>query len=186
MTLKKELRRCFIKEREALPPERRRELSLRIVEKVLQLPQLREAKSVLLFYPHRGEPDIRPLFSWVLGEGKELLLPRVSGQELKLLKVQDPQELLPGAYGILEPPGGEEVKPEEVHFSLIPGLLFDRAGHRVGYGKGYYDRLMGKLGGTKVGVCYHFQVLDKVPTDPWDVPVNLVITEKNTYKGGER
>ncbi|MDW8033020.1 MAG: 5-formyltetrahydrofolate cyclo-ligase [Aquificaceae bacterium] len=185
VAVKRELRRYFLKRREGLPEEERKRLSARIVERVLSLPQIGEAGSVLLFCPHRGEPDISSLFSWTLKEGKELLLPKVEGDGLRLIRVRGQGELSPGAYCILEPTGGEEVEPEGVDFSLVPGVLFDAEGYRIGYGKGYYDRLLKRLGGLKVGVCYQFQLVEEVPKDSWDVPVDLVVTEEKTYQGGK-
>jgi len=66
----------------------------------------------------------------------------------------------------------------------VPGVLFDKVGYRIGYGKGYYDRLLTKLGGIKVGVCYQFQVVEELPRDSWDKPVDLVVTEEKIYEGG--
>ncbi|MDM7267435.1 MAG: 5-formyltetrahydrofolate cyclo-ligase [Aquificaceae bacterium] len=182
---KKDLRKQYIEERERLPKEEREKLSSKIVSKILNLPSIKKAKNILLFCPHRGEPDITPLFSWVFKEGKTLVLPKVEGEHLKLIRIKEDTNLSPGAFCILEPRDGEEVKPEEIDFSLIPGVLFDKRGYRIGYGKGYYDRILAKLGGIKVGVCYQFQVLEELPRDSWDKPVDLVVTEEKIYEGGK-
>jgi len=147
---KKELRKEYIEKRERLSQEERELLSSKIVSRILSLPSFEKAKSVLLFCPHRGEPDITPLFSWVLKEGKALVLPKVEGEDLKLIRVKQDTNLSPGAFCILEPRDGEEISPEAIDFSLVPGVLFDKVGYRIGYGKGYYDRLLTKLGGIKV------------------------------------
>ncbi len=185
MLTKKELRRRYIEERQRLSQEERERLSSKIVNRVANLPYFKEAKRVLLFCPHKGEPDITPLFSLVWEEGKTLILPKVNGDELKLLAVERETRLDVGAFCLMEPQEGEEVEPERVDFSLIPGVLFDKYGYRIGYGKGYYDRLLRRLGGIRVGVCYEFQVLEEVPRDSWDIPVDLVITEEKIYKGGK-
>ncbi|MEJ5339225.1 MAG: 5-formyltetrahydrofolate cyclo-ligase [Aquificaceae bacterium] len=182
---KRNIRKKFIHKREALTEEERRRLSEGVVRNLLSLEQLREAKTVLMFCPHRGEPDITLLFSWVIREGKSLLLPKVEGDGLKLIRVEEGVDLSPGAFCIPEPSGGEEVNPEEVDVSLVPGVAFDREGYRIGYGKGYYDRLLERLGGLKVGVCYQFQLLEEVPRDDWDMPVDLVVTEEKIYQGGK-
>ncbi|MFN7065067.1 MAG: 5-formyltetrahydrofolate cyclo-ligase [Aquificaceae bacterium] len=182
---KKELRRLYIDKREKLSKEERERLSESIVNSILNLEDIRKAKKLLLFCPLRGEPDITPLFSWVRDEGKRLLLPRVEGKELKLIEVDSHEDLSPGAFCILEPTGNKEVSPEEVDFALIPGVLFDREGYRIGFGRGYFDRLLCRLGGLKVGVCYDFQVVERLPRDSWDKPVDLVATEEKIYKGGK-
>jgi 5-formyltetrahydrofolate cyclo-ligase len=181
---KKDIRRFYIRRRERLPEEEVRRLSEGIVKNLLSLKELREAKRVLLYCPHRGEPDISYLFDWVLSQKKELVLPKVEGKKLRLLKVEGKEVLKPGAFCILEPEGGEEVKPEEIDFSIIPGVAFDLKGYRIGYGKGYYDRLLERLGGIKAGVCYSFQLLEEVPRDSWDRPVDLVVCEDKIYRGG--
>ena len=181
---KRELRKIYIDKREKLTEEERERLSKKIIEKLFSL-DLKRFKNILLFCPFRGEPDITPLFSWVIKEGKNLILPKVEGKNLKLIRVKDHESLSPGAFCILEPKEGEEVKPEEIELSLIPGLLFDKRGYRIGYGKGYYDRLLAKLGGLRVGVCYEFQVVEEVPRDSWDKPVDLVVTEEKIYEGGK-
>ncbi len=182
---KKYIRKRLINKREALTEEERKRLSEGIVKNLLSLRSLMEADKVLMFCPHRGEPDITPLFSWALQKGKILLLPKVEGQELKLIRVEDYTNLSPGAFCILEPLEGDEVSPEEVGLSLIPGVAFDKEGYRIGYGKGYYDRLLGRIGGLRVGVCYEFQILEEVPRDDWDMPVDLVVTEEKIYQGGK-
>ncbi len=182
---KKDIRRRIIQKREGLTEEERERLSEGIVKNLLSLRSLWDANTLLMFCPHKGEPNIMPLFSWVLQRGKRLLLPRVEGKDLKLIRVEDDTSLSPGAFCILEPSGGEEVRPEEVDLSLVPGVAFDREGYRIGYGKGYYDRLLERLGGLKLGVCYEFQVLEEVPRDDWDMPVDLVVTEEKIYQGGK-
>ncbi|MDW8095840.1 MAG: 5-formyltetrahydrofolate cyclo-ligase [Aquificaceae bacterium] len=182
---KESLRAQAIKKREELSQRERQELSKQILNRLISLPQLSGARSVLLFYPHRGEPDIRPLISKLILEGYQTLFPKVVDKGLKLVRVEREEDLKPGAFGILEPSQGEEVEPEKVELALVPGLLFDKEGYRLGYGKAYYDRLLGRLGGLKVGVCYEFQVVEEVPRDSWDEPVDLVVTDANIYTGGK-
>ncbi len=182
---KRDIRKRLIQKREALTEDERKRLSEGIIKNLLSLGLLEGANTLLMFCPHRGEPDITPLFSWALERGKGLLLPRVEGQELRLIRVEEDASLSPGAFCILEPSGGEEVSPQKVDLSLIPGVAFDPWGYRIGYGKGYYDRILGRLGGLRVGVCYQFQLLEEVPRDDWDMPVDLVVTEEKIYQGGK-
>ncbi len=182
---KKDIRKTLIQKRVSLTEEERKRRSEGIVKNLLNLKPLWDAKTLLMFCPHGGEPDITQLFSWALQGGKNLLLPKVEEEDLRLIRVEDTASLSLGTFCILEPSEGEEVRPEEVDFSLIPGVAFDKEGYRIGYGKGYYDRLFERLGGIKVGVCYEFQVLEEVPRDDWDMPVDLVVTEEKIYQGGK-
>ncbi len=179
---KEGLRKELLKAREALDPIERRRCSELIVQNILSLPEFERAEKVLLFYPVRGEPDISPLFEEVLKKGAELFLPRVAGGELEPVRVEDISALRPGKYRIPEPVSGEVVDPEEINFVAVPGVAFDREGYRIGFGKGYYDKLLRKVSAPKVGVAYSFQVLDYVPREEWDEPVDLIATEKEMIR----
>lgn len=174
---KERIRRELLQKRINLSEEERLRLSQKIVENLRSLPEYRQAKKVLLYCPIKGEPDLTPLFEEVISE-KELILPKVNGEELKLYKVETPSCLSVGAFGILEPTKGKEVSPQELDFVVVPGVAFDLRGYRLGFGKGFYDRLLKKTRATKVGVAYSFQVLERVPNDAWDVPVDIILTEK--------
>lgn len=182
LTSKEELRKEILEERRRLDPRTREEFSERIVRNILSLPEFEKAERVLLFSPVKGEPDISPLFRIVLNRGSRLILPRVSGEELELVYVEDLSSLRPGSYGIPEPSSGEVADPEEVDFAVVPGLVFDRRGYRIGFGKGYYDRLLKRIRAPKAGVAYSFQVLSRVPEEEWDEPVDLIVTEKGVIR----
>lgn len=126
----------------------------------------------------KGEPDLTSLFPELI-KRNALILPKVKGEELELYRVKNISCLREGSFGIPEPSEGEKVSPEEVELFVIPGVVFDKEGYRLGFGKGYYDRLLKGVKSPKVGVAYSFQVVDKLPRDPWDVPVDIIITEKN-------
>ncbi len=174
---KNRVRRELLQKRINLSEEERRKLSQKIVENLRSLPEYQKAKKVLLYCPIKGEPDLTSLFEEVINE-KELILPKVEGENLKLYKVDNPSCLSPGAFGILEPVEGKEVSPEQLDFIAVPGIAFDLRGYRLGFGKGYYDRFLKRTKATKVGVAYSFQVLERIPHDVWDVPIDIILTEK--------
>ena len=150
------------------------ELSEQICSKVLLSASWQEAGTLLLYYPLPDEVDVRPLIKVGYESGKRILLPVVRGEELELHLYEGDDSLLEGAFGIMEPTGSL-FAPEnyhEIRLALIPGIAFDRVGHRLGRGKGYYDRLLPKLKETKLtGICFPFQLLDEVPAEPHDIPV---------------
>lgn len=140
----------------------------------------RAAGTVLLYHALPDEVDTSSLLDNARLMGKTVLLPRVVGDELEL-RVYSPDTLSPGAFGIMEPTG--EVFPPsryaEIDLAVIPGMAFDRHGARLGRGKGYYDRLMPLLPGAyKLGLCYAFQLLDFLPTEEHDIPMNEVVTDE--------
>lgn len=108
---------------------------------------------------------------------KRFVLPLVVGDRLVLKEYTGPESLVPGYRGIFEPSADAiTVSPEEIDFAVIPGVAFDRKCRRMGRGKGFYDRLLPQVGCMKVGVGYDCQLLDGIPTDPWDVPLDAVVT----------
>jgi 5-formyltetrahydrofolate cyclo-ligase len=179
---KVDLRRELLKKRLSLSPELRSIYDRRIVENLYNLPEFKDAGTVLLYCAVKGEPDITPIFERVLGEGKGLVLPKVEGEGIKLISVRDPLCLTNGTFNIPEPSEGVIIEPEEVELAVIPGIGFDREGYRIGFGKGYYDRLLERVSAPKVGVAYSFQVLGSVPRDSWDKPVDIIVTEKEVIR----
>ncbi|NPB06309.1 MAG: 5-formyltetrahydrofolate cyclo-ligase [Aquificae bacterium] len=176
MPTKELIRRELIKRRKALSERERAELSERVRGLLLSLPELKSASVVALFYPVAGEPDLLPLFE--LLKDKLLLLPRVEGDELVLARAEG---LKKGAFGIPEP-AGEPFPAEKVELFLVPGVAFDEEGYRLGFGKGFYDRLLRGKKGFKVGVGYEFQVLKRLPRSPWDQRLDALVTEKRVRR----
>lgn len=183
MALTKETaRREFLKRRVRLEEGLRRKKDRKITENLFCLRELREARLILFYYPLRGEPDITPLMRVFMKKGGQVALPKVEGEHLGLYLVSSLSSLKKGSFGVLEPTEGVRVEPEDLDLALVPGILFDRAGYRIGFGKGYYDRLLNRIKALKVGVAYAFQVLESVPRDPWDRPVDVVVTEKEVIR----
>ncbi len=184
------LRRAVLRRRAALPEEERALLSGRIVATILNLPTYKNADVVLAYASFGTELQTDELLWRVLNDGKVLVLPRVEGSALGLYEVQDlTSDLAPGTWGIREPEPDRcpAVDRGGVGFALIPGVAFDRGGRRLGYGGGFYDRLLagGLPDGTPlVSGAFEVQILDEVPTDPHDAPVDVVVTERKVYARG--
>ncbi len=169
-----------------LTEEEVRRKSRQIVKRMRELLKELKADSFLFFHPIKNEPDITPLAQKLIGEGKRVAFPKVKGKEIVPIRVNSLKELLPGKFGIMEPPYAPERVIREFDAVFVPGIAFDRKGYRIGFGGGYYDRLLEKLPvKAKIGVCFDFQLLDKVPTQPFDVPVDFVITEKTMVRRKE-
>ena len=153
-------------------------MSTEITNRVLALASWQEAGTLLLYYPLADEVDVRPLIKDAYDSGKKVLLPVVKGDELELRRYGGEASLAQGAFGIMEPTG-PLFPPEnygEIQLAIIPGMAFDAAGHRLGRGKGYYDRLLPKLTNARLqGICFPFQLLDEVPAEVHDIPVHEVV-----------
>ena len=175
--VKEDLRRKLLKLRIKECRENKGEWDSLIVENIKDTPEFQSAHTVLAYHPLDTEPDIKPLFDTCFSYGKKLVLPKVCGDRLKLYAVEDLSTLQKGPLGVFEPAEGEEVEPASLSISLVPAVAFDVEGYRLGFGKGFYDRLLERVSGKKIGVAYSFQVLNEIPRDPWDVPVDFIVTE---------
>lgn len=160
--------------------------SNKIIQRIKNLPLALDKNSFLFYYPHKNEVNLLPLLNEFQRLGKTVLLPKAEGNFIIPVVVKDLQDLKKGKFSIPEPKG--EVYPEEkIDVVFVPAVAFDRNGYRIGYGKGYYDRFLGMTKGIKIGVAYDFQVVDEIPFEEHDVPVDLVITPTQiiTAKGGK-
>ncbi|RMA93197.1 5-formyltetrahydrofolate cyclo-ligase [Hydrogenothermus marinus] len=153
--------------------------SKRIIDKLINLPQLKKADTIMLYYPHKNEVNILPLF-YKLSD-KTFLFPKTTSEDILPVKVDSLDNFSKGRFGILEPQG-ELFNPKDIDIVIVPAVAFDETGHRIGYGKGYYDRFLKKTDALKIGVAYDFQVLDKFPTEHHDIPVDLIVTPTKIIK----
>ena len=145
--------------------------------KLSRHPRLADAHTVLLYSALPDEVPTLPLLNRLTAEGKTVLLPRVvSDTDMELRRYTGPHDLEPGAFGIMEPTGELFTDYDHIDVAVVPGMAFDREGHRLGRGKGYYDRFLARLPHIyKIGVCFPFQLVDQVPTDAHDILMDEVI-----------
>jgi 5-formyltetrahydrofolate cyclo-ligase len=190
---KAELRRAVLARRDALGAETRAALGEIIFGRIMALEAFRRARRVLAYSAIGSEPATGPFLTAVLAAGQGLVLPRVNRatRMLDLYRVTDPAaELRPGVWGIHEPDPATcaPAALAEVDFVLVPGVTFDRTGGRIGYGAGYYDRLLrGAAAGTPlVAAAFEVQLVDAVPMDPHDHRVDHVVTEAGVYPATSR
>lgn len=158
------------------------DLSADIMSNLEQTDEFRAASSIALYHALPGEVQTADFIEkW--HRKKQLLLPVVEGNDLRLLVYTGPEAVQKGAFGILEPIGSKS-RPEEKEIDLIivPGVAFDRQKNRMGRGKGYYDRLLASLSIPRIGLCFDFQLFDEIPTEPFDKKMDMLITEKEVIR----
>jgi 5-formyltetrahydrofolate cyclo-ligase len=143
---------------------------------------LKNAKTLLFYYPVKGEPNIKPLITWAFLNKKSVAFPisNCNTSTLSFRLVNNISELSCGAYGIPEPSNDAPcVTDFKNAVCIVPGLVFDRNGYRIGYGKGYYDRFISNFDGTAVGLAYDgFCIPSELPHDEYDETVDIIITER--------
>jgi 5-formyltetrahydrofolate cyclo-ligase len=179
--LKRSLRRSMLAHRKSLSPEELRSASLIVQKTFLDTDNFRRARSILVYSPINHEVDTELIVRCALDSGKKIAFPTVVGEELFFCEVKDLSSLKKGKFGIMEPCAtGNVVIPENADVLVVPGVAFDLNGHRIGYGKGYYDKTLHRLEGhgKLVGLCYDFQLVDEILAEAHDIKMDLIITEK--------
>lgn len=179
---KRDLRKKIRLLKNSVAEQERYALSSIVQQKVLQLEEISNAGTILLYHALPDEVDTSILLHSLsnrLSGSKRVLLPVVDGENL-VLKEFVPNLMQDGYMNILEPEG-DSVSPGEVDLAIIPGVAFDPRCNRMGRGKGFYDRLLPNMTCKKIGIGFHFQIIDEIPCEPFDSPLDMVITDKQVY-----
>ncbi len=183
MRAKAELRKRLSRERDALRPEDVADRSARIRARVLEAPEVVRASSVFAYVSAGNEPDTRELIRAFLAAGKTVVVPLIVGEgRMEAHRIAGIEDLAPGEFGILAPgkPDRFDGTPD---ITICPGVAFTERGCRMGRGKAFYDRFLANHPGTfAIGLCYEFQVVDDLPVEATDCPVDAVITESRTLR----
>ena len=173
---KQELRQVIRARKRAMTEEdilRRSEI---LAEKFARSNAYRAAKTIYGYLPYNQEVRTVPMLRRALEEGKRVAVPKVYGDDMKFIYLDDLSQVAKGYAGIPEPVADGPVAQDGTGLVLMPGLAFDRAGHRIGYGGGFYDKFLAREPHhPTVALCYDFQVMDRLETEEFDIPVDLVI-----------
>lgn len=177
---KREIRRKIKGLRMMLSELERQEAADEVFSQLEKTAAFMMAENVLMYHSLPDElSTLRFLRKW--HDRKRFFLPRVNGVNLEILPYEETRLEL-GSFHIEEPTGNDLADVDDMELMVIPAVAFDRRGNRLGRGKGFYDRLLASTKATKVGVGYEFQLLDSLPAESHDVPMDMVITQKTIIK----
>lgn len=180
---KRRVRREVLARRDALSAERRAAMSSAIAERFLALPEVAGARTVLAFWSFGSEVATAPLIEALVDRDVAVALPRIAAGELEARRYRPGDPTTPTPFGAEEPAGGEALAAGALDVVAVPGVAFDRAGRRIGYGGGYYDRLLRRIAGVPIAVAFSLQVIDgDLPSGGADVPVAAIVTERATIR----
>ncbi len=175
------LRQEYLARRAAMPAEQKHEKDEKICRLILASASFRYAETVLGYAPRKDEIDITPVFDELLRQGKRLALPRCEGAHSMTYRlVTSLSQLAPGSYGILEPHADAPIFEEGAghpSLCLVPGVIFDIHGYRIGYGGGYYDRFLSHFHGSVIGLVYRSHILQSLPRGRYDRALPIMITD---------
>lgn len=175
---KKALRRIIGEKKRAMTSAQIEEASIRLTEKFLNTDFYRNCKSVYAYLSYNQEVRTDALIHRAIQDGRRVAVPKVYGDQMRFIWLDDPDLVAPGAYSIPEPIADAPVADDKTALILMPGLAFDRKGHRLGYGGGFYDRFLAEeTEHPLVALCYGFQLFDHLETEQHDVPVDCVIAD---------
>ena len=177
---KSSLRAAAMLRRDALVDRERR--SAAICALVVASPSYAAARAIHCYLPMRSEVDTRPLIADALAHGKRVAVPIVVPKAAQLahawLETLAADALIPGAFGTFNPRDLRPAAPGDWDLVVVPLLAFDRRGYRLGYGKGYYDRLLAADAVTTIGVGFAEQEIDMLPDEPHDIALDWIVTER--------
>ena len=183
--LKDSLRNNMLKERKSMKIENVNALSNKIIETIQKLPEFINCKNIMLYLSFNSEVATYSLAKWCLDNGKKVIVPYCVNSTREIIPFQINNlntDLTKSTFGIMEPKHTllKKFNIEDIDLIIVPGLVFDEHCNRIGFGAGYYDRFLPKRAKntTTIGIAYDYQVINKIPTDVYDVPLDFIITEK--------
>ena len=173
---KKQLRTRIREQKRAMTPEQIERTSARLAELFAASEAYKNAKTIYGYLPYNQEVRTVPMLEHALRDGKKVAVPKVYGDEMRFIYMTDLTQVAVGYAGIPEPIADGPVADDPTALVLMPGLAFDKEGHRVGYGGGFYDRFLAREPEhPTVALCYEFQMLPKLETEEFDIPVDSVL-----------
>ncbi|MCI7808123.1 5-formyltetrahydrofolate cyclo-ligase [bacterium] len=173
---KKQLRRMIRERKRAMTEAEIQSRSEALAQLLYASEAYRNAKTIYGYLPYNQEVRTVPMLEQALRDGKQVAVPKVFGDEMKFLYLQDLTQVAKGYAGIPEPIADEPVAEDKTALVLMPGLAFDPKGHRIGYGGGFYDKfLAAEPDHPTLALCYEFQLLPKLETEEHDIPVDVVL-----------
>ena len=181
---KQELRGLLKERRAAIPPEEKKKLDAQIVDRIAASDEFCHASAVLLYAPLAGEINLLPLVRLARAKGIPVAFPRcdTASQTMQFYILDPTARLQEGAYHIPEPPADAPLCNPDAHaLCILPGLTFDLAGARLGYGKGYYDRFLTDFPGVRAGAVYEQVIVKRVPTEAHDISVSILFTDRSVH-----
>lgn len=187
MEPKAQLRKLHKKIRQQMQGEEVVQLSLQICKHLIEAGKKNrdfyKQQGIYGYYPLKNEVSLVPLYNRILEAGIPLAFPRVQGTGMDFYQIQYLTDLEEGCFHVMEPKQNAKKVHWEQASVLTPGVVFDRAGNRIGYGKGYYDAYFrSHATGTRIGIAYENQIEEVLPIENFDQPVDHLVTEAGIRK----
>lgn len=176
--MKSQLKESMLEKRDSLPEGEIIEKSSQIRDRLFGLEQYKKSKTIMFFVSFNSEVNTHEMIRGSL-KNKTVIVPKILNRQIEPSVIIDLDNLVSAKFGILEPIELMKIAEKNIDLVLVPGIAFGKEGHRVGFGYGFYDKFLARVPKAfKIGLCFDFQVTDKIPRETHDVPVDLIVTEK--------
>jgi len=173
---KKELRKKIREQKRAMSEAQIVSASERLGQLFLDCPQYKSAKTIYGYLPYNQEVRTVPMLEQAMKDGKRVAVPKCYGEEMRFIYMDDLSKVEKGYANIPEPIADEPVADDQTALVLMPGMAFTKDGKRMGYGGGFYDKfLAAEPNHPTVALCYDFQMVEDLPTEDYDIPVDCVL-----------
>ena len=173
---KKELRKAIRTRKREMTEEEILSKSKALCEMFVKCPAYLAAGTIYGYLPYNQEVRTWDALQQAMADGKRVAVPKVYGDEMRFIYITDFSQAEIGYCGIPEPVADEPVAEDKTALVLMPGIAFDRAGHRIGYGGGFYDKFLSlEPEHPTLALCYDFQMVENLPTEEFDIPVDIVL-----------
>ena len=180
--MKNQLKESILEKRNSLSEEEILVKSSQIKNNLFNLSQYKKSKTIMFFVSFKNEVDTHEMVKEAL-RNKTIVVPKVAHHEIEPSVIIDFDNLITGKFGVLEPIETMNIANKNIDLILVPGIVFDENGHRIGYGSGFYDKFLAKVPkAIKIGLAFDFQVVDKIPREMHDVLVDMIVTEKRVVE----
>jgi 5-formyltetrahydrofolate cyclo-ligase len=185
--IKKQTRQRLRQILASIEPDQLAKRSQQACDELCKQKEFRKAEVLMVFLSLPKEIDTTPLVLRAWQERKRVLAPKVSWEQRRMLPIEIEslsQNLATTQMGIREPVNGQPFPVANIDLVIVPGLGFDPFGHRLGRGRGFYDRFLGQpdFKGTRCAIAFEEQFVDMIPTGPYDVPVDMLVTDKRVRR----
>ena len=179
MATKKEIRKGILAARKAMDPAEVRRLSEIICGKVRETESYKGSACLCVYMPINNEVEADLLIGPALADGKKVYIPKVTGDEMIFNLYDETMLREDGAFHIRESQSEEVLQPDGNTLIIMPGSVFDQAGHRIGYGGGYYDKYLSRHPECRtIALCFDMQFVDELPAEEHDISPQMIVSEK--------
>lgn len=179
---KNRLRQQMLQKRLAMSVAEKKKADQRVLSVFRTFLSARDFECVALYDAIKGEVETRDFDGELFSKKRRVCLPKMNGDRLGFVEIKNRDSMKRHPWGFLEPQNDSWCSLSEIDAVFLPGLAFDRRGHRLGYGQGCYDKSLKAYGGLKVGLAYAFQIVDCLSPDDWDVPCHFLLSERGVME----